>query len=219
MDNSLESDFLKSRLLPEEKVIYQVPRNWLKVLEIVANVLVALLMGAAYVLLSGWQQNIITFATLSTVYTLSDVYLVQGLGIVRLALLILAAYILLFSLIQLLVLFLAKAVLTDRRVLGKTGRNILRTFDIPLDRIAWVDFPNHVFSKGPINIHTKDGKNTILWNLASPGTFLGYLETSYTPENVPVIHKQTMWGQVVLFVVVGLALAFLIVSAFFIYTT
>ena len=198
MDNSLASNFLKHRLAPGEKIIYQAPRNWFKLVEALGNVLFALLLGVIYVMFSVWQQNISSLNKIPLLANQSDADLAQGVGFIRLGVLALAVFALFFSLVQLAVLFGAEAALTDRRILGKTGRNILRLVDIPLDKIAWVDFPNRIFSKGPINIHTEDGKGTTLWNLARPDIFLRYLEAGYAAESKPEIRKQTMWGVVVL---------------------
>jgi len=209
MDDRSVSRSIAEHLSPGENIVYQAPRNWSRLAGDVVGLLLVLLMGAVYVFFSGWQLNVAELSQIPMFATQSNAAMVQGMGIVRWAVPILGVCVLIASIRDLAALLWAKAAVTDRRIFGRTGRYILRRFDIPLDRIAWVDFPNDILTKGPITIHTKDGKHTTLWYLAKPKILLGYLEAGYAPESRPVIHKQTRWGKLALLVVAIIALGIL----------
>lgn len=207
--------YIMKRLVPGEKIIYRAPRNWSRLAGNLFGILFALALGLAYLFFSYWQQSVIDLSRLSRWASQNNAYLAQGIGWLRLGVLALGVFMLFFGLVQLGACLGHAVALTDRRVLGRVGRNILRRIDIPLDEIAWVDFPNHIISKGPLQIHTRSGKSATLWDLARPGVFLGHLEAAYPPAQRPVIHKKTKWGQVIL---VLLGLATLITVMYALYT-
>jgi hypothetical protein len=211
MDNPAASGFLKNQLMHGEKIVYRSPRNRSQILGTIIGLVFAILLGAVYVLFSTWQQNMINYAM-----TQADIDMAQGINYVRMGVLVLAGFFLVLCVWQLAVLLGAEMAVTDRRVLGRTGRYILRKVDIPFEKIAWVDFPKSLFAKGPVSIHARDGKSSILWNLAKPEVFLGYVESAYAAETRPMINRKTSVGKsiamVIVLVLLGAAAYFLIFS-------
>ncbi|MBN1137834.1 MAG: SH3 domain-containing protein [Anaerolineae bacterium] len=202
------------QLLPGEKIIYRAPRNWSRLTGVVAATLLGLVLVAVYVLCSDWQPNTHEFGKeIPVLAGLSDALQVQLVDAGRLGALILGVLVLIISIPELVVLLGAKVTLTDRRILGRTGRFVSRRVDIPLDRIAWVDFPNHIVSKGPITIHMKGGEHTTLRFLAKPKILLGYLEAGHAADTKLVIQRRTTWGQLALMVMAIVALGILVAYA------
>lgn len=209
MDTPPVSGFLGEQLMHGEKIVYQAPRNRSQIFGTFVGLLFVVLLGVVYVLFSTWQQNMVNYAM-----SQADLDVAQGISYVRMGVLILAGFLLILAIWQLAALFGAQMAVTDRRVLGRTGRYILRKVDIPFEKIAWVDFPRSIFAKGPVTIHSRDGKSMILWNLAKPDKFLGYLESAYTAETRPMINRKTSVAKSVAAV---LGLFLLAMAAFFIY--
>src|SRR4030066_1778867 len=177
MENSSISRFLTKQLVPDETIIYQSPRKWSALVDPIFSLVLALLLGFGYFFLSIWLQNLLTmmkeFPGFASQVNIDTAWVIN---VVRLGLQILACLLLITSLLRIAVFAGAETTLTDRRILGKTGRFILRKVNIPYEAITWVDFPNRIFSKGPISIQTRNGKNTILWNISKLEIFLGLLE-------------------------------------------
>jgi parallel beta-helix repeat protein len=120
------------------------------------------------------------------------------------------------SILQFAVFLGAEITLTNQRILGRTGRFILRQVNIPIDNISWMDFPNKNLSKGPISIHTRDREKTTLWNLSRPEIFLEFLTGRYSPETMPVINKNPSKGSAL-----GVLVVFILLGAgiYYIYTS
>ena len=217
MDNPSISKSLNQQLMSGEKVIYQSPRNWPTLIGPVFALLFSLLLGFGYFFFSVWLSNMVAnIRDLPMFATQTDILTAQVVNIIRWGMLILAGILLMRSILEFAVFLGAEATLTDQRILGRTGRFILRPVNIPVGSISWVDFPNRILSGSPIIIHTHDNKKTNLWNLSRPEIFLEFLANRYSPETRPVINKKTSGGQV--FAVLGV-LALLGAGIYFIYTT
>jgi parallel beta-helix repeat protein len=215
MDTQSESRFPDQQLMPDEKVIYQSPRNWSSPIEPVFEFLLAMLLGFGYSQFSVWSNNIITIIRDIPMFATQPDVPIEQVNILRWGMLILAAIFLISSILQFAAFWGVEIMLTDRRILGRTGRFILRQVNIPIDNISWMDFPNKNLSKGPISIHARDRKKTTLWNLYRPEIFLEFLTSRYSPETMPVINKdpsrRSALGVLVVFILLG-------VGAYYIYT-
>ena len=216
MDNRSVSRGLKRRLVPGEAVIYQSPRKWSMLIGPVFILpLLAMLFYSVYVLATYLSRTHASTWALPTQTTQADAEWALVFDIMRWGSLAFVAFLLIAAVMQLIAFLGEEIALTDRRILGRTGASILHVVDIPLDSISTVEFPNHVLSKGPLSIHTRDGKTTILWRLAKPEVFLGILEKRYSTETLPVIRRTTSWALAVRLL---MALAILGVGAYWGYT-
>jgi hypothetical protein len=218
MDTSRESRQLENHLETGEKIVYQSPRKWSLILDAALLFLTFLLFLFLFIglfLYLQYDYNLIKslpgwMSAPSTNLT-AQVIAILGWG---------SLFFSAVALLQMLgtgwVFFGAQITLTDRRIMGNTGRYILRKLDIPLESVAWINFPNRIISKGPLVIHSKSGRNTALWSLSRPEIFLGFLEKLYTPETRPLIHKSVSCGRVAFG---GLGLVFLCVAIFAIFAS
>jgi len=216
MDTHSESRFLGEQLMSDEKVIYQSPRNWSSLIEPVFEFVLAMLLGFGYFQFSVWLNNIIAIIRDIPMFgTLPDVPIEQ-VNILRWGILILAVIFFTSSIVQFAAFWGAEITLTDQRILGRTGRFILRLVNISIDNISWMDFPDKNLSKRPIRIHTRDRKKTTLWNLSRPEIFLEFLTNRYSPETMPVINKSPSRGSAL-----GILVAFALLGAgiYYIYTS
>jgi Bacterial PH domain len=192
-----------------EKLIYQPPRNWSSVMGAIFGLFFAVLLGAVWLVLSIWKFNIINLShEIPGFAPYQNASQVQGIEIIRLGSLILGGLILISSLITLAMAIFTWATVTDHRIMGRTGRYLFRRFDIPFEKVAWINFPRGLFGKGSLTIYTKDGKTTTLWNLAKPEVFLGYIESQYTAETRPLVKRHSFAG----LQTVGLILALVVIA-------
>jgi hypothetical protein len=162
MDTQSESRFPDQQLMPDEKVIYQSPRNWPSLIEPMFEFLLAMLMGFGYSQFSVWLNNIIIIMRDLPMFATQPDVPMEQVNILRWGMLILAAIFLISSILQFAAFWGAEITLTDRRILGRTGRFILRQVNISIDNISWMDFPNKNLSKGPISIHARSEKDHLL---------------------------------------------------------
>jgi hypothetical protein len=216
MDNRSISRRLKGHLAPGEAVIYQSPRKWSMLIGPVFTLpLLAMLFYSLYVLATYLSRTHASTWALPTQTPQADAEWALVFDIMRWGSLAFVAFLLIAAVMQFIAFLGEKIALTDRRILGRTGASILHLVDIPLESIAWAELPTHVLSKGPLSIRTRDGKTTILWRLAKPEVFLGYLEKRYSTQTMPVISRPTSWGSPVRLL---MALAILAVGAYWSYT-
>jgi hypothetical protein len=187
-----------------EKLVYQARRSGAAIFNSCFSLVLAGVFAVGFLVLSGWAQNIMTYS-LPGLSSQADTTTAQVVRILGLGSLVLAGFLLIFGILQLITALGSRVTLTDQRVTGKTGTNLLRRFNIPLENIAWVEYPNRILAKGPVTIHTRDGRETTLRNMAKAETFLGYLENAYPEGNRPTIRRETKWGQAFL-LIIGLAL-------------
>ena len=217
MDSRSASRRWKGPLAPGEAVIYQSPRKWSMLIGPVFILpLLALLLCFVYALVTYFSRTPTYARALPTFATHAASEQALVFDILRWGSLGFAGLLLIAAVLQFIAFLGEKTTLTDRRILGRSGASILHLVDIPLDSISTVEFPNHVLSKGPLSIHTRDGKTTILWRLAKPEVFLGFLEKRYSTETLPVIRRTTSWALAVRLL---MALAILAVGAYWIYTS
>jgi len=214
MDNPSLNGFLSKDLKPDEKVIYQSPRNWVLLLNPIFYLLFAVLLGAVYFFLSVWLQNLITNIRGLPLFTSQvNIDTAVFVNILRWVCLGLAGLLLLSGILQFAAFAAGKITLTDQRIWSKTSGLTLRKINIPLDRISWVDFPNLITSKGPVRVTTRDGKNIALRNLAKPEIFLGLFEKCYPAETRPVINRKVIWAALAgKLILLGLAAAVLYIA-------
>jgi hypothetical protein len=207
MDNPSVSDFAENQLVVGEKVLYQAPRKWSSLLETAIIFISFLFFTFVWFGLSQYLGNVtgLLNSLPNWMVTQSSVLNAQFINIMRWAALFLAVYSLLAMLGTIIVFFGAETLMTDRRVLGKTGRYVLRKVNIPLESISRVYFPNHIISKGPMVINTFSGKSTTFWSLGRPEEFIGLLEQRYPPQTKPIINRPVLAGKLVL-LIFGLAL-------------